>query len=308
MQARGLGVPGQRDVGLVAAADRDRLGGLARARRSAGGRRRRGTGGTARRDPAPPGAPRALRVSDCRALRGTPWVARTLRRPTACRQVRATCAQPPHGVIQRTKLRVDWRVNQPEGLARVGALGNRGIRGHCMRTGGRRRHAGPRNRIRALRGLLRQGRRQGPRALRAHGRERQRQRARQPRPGRAGRRDVRRRGRRRGPGGQGRRLRAPGRAPRRRRRAGHDDLLAADRRAGAGERAPRALRRPARVQPGAEDGADRARVPGRGDGRHARARARAVRGAGQDRGRGARTRRASSSTACCSRSCSRPCG
>ena len=41
---------------------------------------------------------------------------------------------------------------------------------------------------------------------------------------------------------------------------------------------------------------------------HARARARAVRGAGQDRGRGARTRRASSSTACCSRSCSRPCG
>ena len=42
--------------------------------------------------------------------------------------------------------------------------------------------------------------------------------------------------------------------------------------------------------------------------RHARARPRAVRGAGQDRGRGARTRRASSSTACCSRSCSRPCG
>ena len=35
--------------------------------------------------------------------------------------------------------------------------GHRGIRGHRMRTGGRRRHAGRGNRIRALRGLLRQG-------------------------------------------------------------------------------------------------------------------------------------------------------
>ncbi len=45
--------------------------------------------------------------------------------------------------------------------------------------------------------------------------------------------------------------------------------------------------------------------PQAGDG-HARARARAVRGARQDRGRGARTRRASSSTGCCSRTCSTP--
>ena len=101
-------------------------------------------------------------------------------------------------------------------------------------------------------------------------------------------RHVRRRGDRRGPARQGRDLEAPRRAPGRRRRARHDDLLAADRRARRGQRPPRALRRPARLQPGAEDGPDRARVPGRRQRRHPRAGARAVRGAGQDRGRGPR--------------------
>ena len=48
------------------------------------------------------------------------------------------------------------------------------------------------------------------------------------------------------------------------------------------------LRRPARVQPGREDGPDRARLPRRGRRGDARARRRALRGAGQDRGRGAR--------------------
>ena len=43
-----------------------------------------------------------------------------------------------------------------------------------------------------------------------------------------------------------------------------------------GERPPRALRRPARLQPGAEDGPDRARVPGRGHATTTRARARAL--------------------------------
>ena len=102
-------------------------------------------------------------------------------------------------------------------------------------------------------------------------------------------RHVRRRGDRRGPARQGGDLEAARRAPGRRCRAGHHHVLAGDRRARRGQRPPRALRRPARLQPGAEDGSDRARVPGRGERGDSHAGARFVRGAGQDRGRGART-------------------
>ena len=94
------------------------------------------------------------------------------------------------------------------------------------------------------------------------GRERQRQRHRQPRPRGARGRHVRRRGDRRGPGRQGRRSGA--------RLGDHlaDDAVLATTTSSlpigelaARQRPPRALRRPARLQPGAEDGPDRARVP-----------------------------------------------
>ena len=60
------------------------------------------------------------------------------------------------------------------------------------------------------------------------------------------------------------------RDPRPRRDPRHHDLVAVGGPARRRERAPRALRRPARLQPRDEDGARRARVPGR---RHARTRA-----------------------------------
>ena len=102
-------------------------------------------------------------------------------------------------------------------------------------------------------------------------------------------RDVRRRGDRRGPARQG------GRSGARSASTCADDAVLATTTSSLpigelarGQRPPGALRRPARVQPGAEDGPGRARVPGRRRReRHARARPRAVRGARQDRGRGA---------------------
>ena len=125
--------------------------GCARARRCADGRRRRGTGGTDRRDPAPTGAPRALRVSDCRALRGDSMGRSDPTPPGRARASRARlCATSTR--CHRSGLRfalTGESINRKD--TRVGASGNRGIRGHRMRTGGRRRHAGPRNRIRALR-------------------------------------------------------------------------------------------------------------------------------------------------------------
>ena len=57
---------------------------------------------------------------------------------------------------------------------------------------------------------------------------------------------------------------------------GHDDVGAVDQRARGGDRAPGALRRPARVQPGAEDGPGRARVPARRRDAETRERARAL--------------------------------
>ena len=59
--------------------------------------------------------------------------------------------------------------------------------------------------------------------------------------------------------------------------------------------------------PVTEDGAGRARLPGRGERRDPRARPRAVRGARQDRRSRCPTCPASSSTGCCSRTCSTPC-
>ena len=95
-------------------------------------------------------------------------------------------------------------------------------------------------------------------------------------------------------------------ARRRRRGAGHDDLVAVDLRARAGERAPGAVRRLSPVQPGAADEAGRARVPARGH----RARRASGRGASPRRSARRRSRfrtpRGSSSTGCCSRICSAP--
>ena len=78
-------------------------------------------------------------------------------------------------------------------------------------------------------------------------------------------------------------------------------------RAGRGERAPGALRRPARVQPGAEDAAGRAGLPRGGERRtRARARWRCARRSARRRSR-CPTCRASSSTGCCSPTCSARC-
>ena len=146
-----------------------------------------------------------------------------------------------------------------------------------MRTGGRRRHAGPRNRIRALRGLLRQGQRQGPRDLRAARRERSTATCTSAATRRCSRdatfvveaivEDP------------------AAKAEFWRELDGHlaDDAVLATTTSSLpvsdlarGQRAPGALRRPARVQPGAEDGPGRARVPARGDASDTRERARAL--------------------------------
>ena len=76
----------------------------------------------------------------------------------------------------------------------------------------------------------------------------------------------------------------------------------------AGERAPRALRRSARVQPGHEDEARRAGLPRERQRGHARrARWRCARRFEQDRRSRCPTCPASSSTGCCSPTCSAPC-
>ena len=124
---------------------------------------------------------------------------------------------------------------------------------------------------------------------------------------RAGGLDLLRRGGRRGPGRQGRRCWATlGDARRPRRDPRHDDLVALGLRSGRRHRRARPLRRAARVQPGAADGARRARLPGPAAAATQRTGDRAVRGARQDAGRRPRHARASSSTACCSPTCSPP--
>ena len=116
--------------------------------------------------------------------------------------------------------------------------------------------------------------------------------------------DVRRRGDRRAHGREGRAVRPAARAPRRRRAARHDDLLAARLHARRRERPARALRRLPRVQPRRPHGAHRARVPAAG--RAGDADARRTRSRRRSRSAPSRspTARASSSTACCSRSSS----
>ena len=94
-----------------------------------------------------------------------------------------------------------------------------------------------------------------------------------------------------------------------RRRPGDDDLVAIGRRARRAQpAATRALLRPPRLQPGRAHGAGRALPAGRARDARRRARAGLVRGDRQDGGRGSRPDRRSSSTGCCSRTCSRPCG
>ena len=73
-----------------------------------------------------------------------------------------------------------------------------------------------------------------------------------------------------------------------------------------GDRPARALRRPARLQPGPEDGPGRARLPAEADRRRrASGRTGCARRSARRPSR-CPTRRASSSTGCCSRSCSTP--
>ena len=120
----------------------------------------------------------------------------------------------------------------------------------------------------------------------------------------AARRDVRRRGDRRGAGRQGGAAARPRRRGDERHDPRHHDVGAVDRRAGGGDRPAGALRRAARVQPGPEDGPDRARLPAAGRRRDARAGARAVRARSARPPSRCPTRLASSSTGCCSRSCS----
>ena len=100
-----------------------------------------------------------------------------------------------------------------------------------------------------------------------------------------------------GVGRVGRRTPAPTRSCR------DHHLVAVDRGAGRGQRTPGPVRRAARVQPGAADGAGRARVPGRGQRRHAR-RARALCQALGKTAVEVPDIPASSSTGCCSRTCS----
>ena len=90
-----------------------------------------------------------------------------------------------------------------------------------------------------------------------------------------------------------------------RRRPGHHDLVAVGDRARPASGAPRSLRRPARVQPGAEDEARRARLPHRVSRRRATARGPSAPTSARRPSR-SRTSRASWSTACCSRTCSAP--
>ena len=107
-------------------------------------------------------------------------------------------------------------------------------------------------------------------------------------PGRAARLPDRRRGHRRGSRGEARALQAPRRGALRRRGARHHNLVAVGVGARGSERAARPLRRPARVQPGAQDGAGRAVLPRR-RAPSTRARLRELcASARQDRGRGAR--------------------
>ena len=119
-------------------------------------------------------------------------------------------------------------------------------------------------------------------------------------PGRGGPRAPWQQGR--GAGGP-RRARPP---RRRRRRARHDDVVAVDRRARPGERPSRAVRRAARLQPRAADGARRAGLPGRRRApRPASGRALSAPSSARRRSR-CPTCPASSSTGCSSRTCSAP--